>query len=356
MRSLTAALCGEITIMPRYFHLIAMLLAVHVGEVSKTQAQRPPTVTSLGKCRLAHGAAIEDCRVAYRTYGRLNATRNNVVLIPTWLLGRSEDWLPLLGQNAYVDTTRFYTIVVDAFGDGRSSSPSNTPPDTHVAFRELTIGDMVEAQHRLLVDHLGLSRLHAVVGISMGAMQAFEWAVRYPTFADIVIPIMGSPQIASYDRLLWTTSLSEVENGRALGATDDSLWIQVLRRHTLVLRTPRALNESDSTTLLTEVAKEAARFRQTWYLEDYAAQLHAILRHDVASGFGGDLSRAAAQVRARMLIIYSWDDLALSAGPAVAFAKYVRADTLSISSPCGHIAFECEQARIGAVVRDFLVQ
>ena len=58
---------------------------------------------------------------------------------------------------------------------------------------------MVEAQHRLLVEHLNLARLHAVIGISMGGTQAFEWAVRYPTFVEVVISIMGSPQLASFD-------------------------------------------------------------------------------------------------------------------------------------------------------------
>ena len=91
-------------------------------------------------------------------------------------------------------------------------------------------------------------------------------------------------------------------------------------------------------------------------LEDYAAQVRAVRRYDVAVSFAGNLGRAAAQVRARMLVIFSWDDRMLTAGPAVDFARHVRADTLSISSPCGHTAFVCEQARIGVAVREFLAR
>ena len=341
--------------MPRHLRLVAVFIVLQIGASASSQAQGPPTVVSLGTCRLEGGATIQDCRIAYRAFGRLNAARTNAVLIPTWLLGRSEDWLPLLGRDAYVDTTQFYTLVVDAFGDGHSSSPSNTPTEARAAFRELTIADMVEAQHRLLVEHLILARLHAVIGISMGGMQAFEWAVRYPTFVEVVISIMGSPQLASFDQLLWTTTLSELQNGRALGASDDSVWTQLTRLLTLFLRTSRA-DESGSASVATEVAKEAKAFRQTWTLEDYAAQLRAALRHDVAARFGGDLARAAMEVRARMLVVFSWDDHMVTARSAVAFAKYARADTLSISSPCGHTASACEQARIGVAVREFLAR
>jgi len=342
--------------MPRPRHLIAVFVGLHIGASASGQAQGPPTVVSLGTCHLAGGATIQDCRIAYRVFGRLNAARTNAVLVPTWLLGRSEDWLPLLGQDAYVDTTRFYTLVVDAFGDGHSSSPSNTSAEGRAAFGELTIADMVEAQHRLLTEHLRMARLHAVIGISMGGMQAFEWAVRYPSFVEVVIPIMAPPQVTPFDQLLWTTSLSEVENGRILGAPDDSVWTSVTRLLTLFLRTPRAVNESASAAVMTEIAKEAGALRQTWMLEDYAAQVRAVRRYDVAVSFAGNLGRAAAQVRARMLVIFSWDDRMLTAGPAVDFARHVRADTLSISSPRGHTAFFCEQARIGVAVREFLAR
>jgi len=343
-------------VVPRPLHLIAAFVGLHLGASASGQAQRPPTVASLGRCRLASGATIKDCRIAYRAFGRLNAGRTNAVLIPTWLLGRSEDWIPLLGLDAYVDTTRFYALVVDAFGDGQSSSPSNTSTDGRAAFDELTIADMVEAQHRLLTEHLKLARLHAVIGISMGGMQAFEWAVRYPTFVDVVIPIMASPQVTPFDQLLWTTALSEVENGRSLRAPDDSVWTQATRLLTLFLRTPRAVNEAASAAVMAEIAQQADALKQTWILEDYAAQVRAARRYDVAASFAGDLARAAAQVRARMLVVFSWDDRMLTAGPAVDFARHVWADTLSISSPCGHTASVCERARIGIVVREFLAR
>ncbi|HEX9083780.1 MAG TPA: alpha/beta fold hydrolase, partial [Gemmatimonadaceae bacterium] len=214
--------------MNRYVSLLSALAALQFGNPAYGQGSPAPptpraTVASLGTCRLESGATIENCRIAYRTFGRLNAARTNGVLIPTWLLGRSEDWIGMLGANGWVDTTRFFTVVVDAFGNGRSSSPSNTPPAGRAAFRDLTIRDMVDAQHRLVVEILKLPRLHAVLGISMGGHQAFEWAVRYPNFVDAVVPVVGSPRPAAFDQARTATLMSLIENGQAHGVPDDSI-------------------------------------------------------------------------------------------------------------------------------------
>ena len=102
--------------------------------------------------------------------------------------------------------------------------------------------------------------------------------------------------------------------------------------------------------------ESADLFRRTWSLDVFAAELTAATRQDVAASFGGDLARAAAQVRARMLIIYSWDDHMVTAGPSATFARLAHADTLSVPSACGHGASGCEQVRVNAVVREFLAR
>jgi homoserine O-acetyltransferase len=316
-------------------------------------AAAPPTTVSLGACRLASGATIPDCRVAYRAYGRLNAERSNAVLIPTFFAGRSEDHAFMLG--AYVDTVRYNVVVVDALADGRSSSPSNVPAAARGAFAALTIGDMVEAQRRLLVERLGIGHLRAVVGISMGGFQAFEWAVRHPTFADAVVPVVGSPRPTTFDQLVYGTIASGAEHASRTGAPADSAWAQVSRIEALFMRTPAALNDSGPTWVAADVAALARAYReQGWSLDDYAAQMRAIGRYDAAASFGGDMSRAARAVRARMLVVYSPDDRMVSAGPAAAFARLARADTLAVRSACGHALFWCEGAGVGAAVRQFL--
>src|SRR5689334_10091269 len=204
--------------------LVAFGILLPVSPVAARASLPAPRIVSLGTCRLASGREIPNCRIAYRAFGRLNETRSNVILIPTWLLGRSDDWVPLVGPDGYVDTTSFQVLIVDALGDGHSSSPSNTAASARSAFADLTVGDMVETQHRLLTEKLGIQHLRAVVGFSMGGMQAIEWAVRYPSFVDRVVPIAGSARVGSFDRMMWTAMLHEIEDAKRAATPADSVW------------------------------------------------------------------------------------------------------------------------------------
>ena len=164
-----------------------------------------------GDFKLQSGAVIHDFRLGYRTAGALNAEKSNAILWPTWLGGKSQGLLQFAGPGNVADTAKYFVVMVDAIGDGVTSSPSNSRTQARLKFPEFTIRDMVEAEHRLAVDVLGLKHLRAVVGVSMGGMQIFEWAVAYPDFMDVAVPMMGSPQSTSYDKLLWTAQIDALE-------------------------------------------------------------------------------------------------------------------------------------------------
>ena len=335
------------------------LLATFVGiapiyPVIAQAPPAPPRIASLGTCTLSSGAKIENCRVAYRTFGRLNPQRSNAVLFLTWLFGRSDDHVVFLGPDALADTTRFYVLLVDALGDGNSSSPSNTPGPRAV-FDDLTIADMVESQRRLLTEKLGLNHVHAIMGISMGGMQTLEWAVRHPTFADVIVPMMGSPRVPAHDKLMWETALGVIRDGQKAGMPKDSLMFRLARLEALFLHTPSGLNERGVVGVDQDVADEKQAF-MTWDSDDQAAQLRAIIRHDVSLPFGGDLTRAAKQVRARALVVFSPDDHMVTPGPVADFARLLGAQTLSLPNSCGHTTLSCDAKRVGAVVREFLAR
>ena len=331
--------------------VLATLVALSAASVA-AQDEPDPAVVDLGTCRLAVGAEIPDCRVAYRAFGTLNAARDNVVLIPTFFAGRSEDHAFMLAT--YVDTTRYHVLIVDALADGRSSSPSNTGPGAREAFVGLTIGDMVDAQRRLL-DALGIPRVHAVVGISMGGFQAFEWAVRYPDLADVVVAVVGTPRPEPSDRVLYGALVEAAEQARAAGLSGVDAWMHPSRIETLFMGTRPAMDaqgflgaEADVSGLATSYAGAG------WALEDYAAQARAIGSHDISASFGGDLAAAARVVRARMLVVTTPDDQIVSPGPAAEFARLVGAEVLAVPSPCGHAVFWCEDEALGGAVRSFI--
>ena len=140
----------------------------------------------LGRCTLESGKVIEGCRVGYRTFGTLDAGGDNAVLMPTWLYGKSGDLVTLFGDagsaQQLVDTGKFYGIAIDAFGNGVSSSPSNSTAQHAAEFPKFTLRDCVAAEYRVLTEVLHLKHLHAVVGLSMGGEQTFVWTVTHPEF------------------------------------------------------------------------------------------------------------------------------------------------------------------------------
>lgn len=316
-------------------------------------AQDVPTFAELGTCPTASGEVVMDCRIAYRTAGTLNAARDNAILIPTWYGGSSKSLHRLLGAGAMVDTTRFFVVLVDALGDGVSTSPSNSAIQPGARFPRLTVADMVDAQHRLVREHLELSRLHAVLGFSLGGMQALEWAVRYPDVAGSVVSLHGTPRLAPHDiftmrALRWMLRVGD-EGGTL---PPDSASVPLVDLWHVIAYTPERENQRDMATLDSLVLREAENWKG-FHREDNRLQLEALLAHDIARDHGGDLARAAKRVRARMLIVVSPDDRILGHGPSLELAELAGAEVLSVRSACGHFALYCEP-EVGERVRGFL--
>src|SRR5262249_646361 len=164
-----------------------------------------------GDFKLRSGSVIKEFRLGYRTLGKLNAAKSNAIIWPTWLGGKTENLLPFIGTGKVVDTCSYFVILVDAIGNGVSSSPSNSNSQPLLKFPVFTIRDMVESEHRLLTEKFHLTQLRAVMGSWMGRMQTFEWIVAYPDFMDLAIPMFGSPQSTSWDKLLWTAQIEAIE-------------------------------------------------------------------------------------------------------------------------------------------------
>jgi homoserine O-acetyltransferase len=176
------------------FGLGAFIAASFLGGAARLSAQEapgPPQFAEFGEFKLTSGSVIHDFRLAYRTFGKLNADKSNAILWPTWLGGRTEDLLRYVGAGKVIDDREYFVILVDAIGNGVSTSPSNSKTQKGMDFPRFTIRDMVESERRLLTEVFHVEHLRAVTGISMGGMQTFEWITAYPDFMDAAIPIVG---------------------------------------------------------------------------------------------------------------------------------------------------------------------
>ena len=172
----------------------------------------------VGEVRLERGGSIGDVTVAYETWGTLNATCDNVVLIEHALTGDSHvdgeageghaspGWWPgLIGPSRPIDTDSWFVVAANVLGGCQGTTgPSSVAPDGREwgsRFPYVTIRDQVEVERRLL-EHLGVTRLAAVVGGSMGGMRAIEWAVTHPELVDRSI-VLASTAYATADQIAW---------------------------------------------------------------------------------------------------------------------------------------------------------
>lgn len=148
---------------------------------------------ALGDVRLQSGETLRNARLAYATYGTLNAAGDNVVLLPTFYTGTHLRNEPLFGPGRAIDPARHFIVSINLFGNGLSSSPSNSAaPQDGPRFPHVTLFDNVACQHRLLTEHLGVRRLALILGWSMAGMQAFHWAAQYPDMVEAILPYCGS--------------------------------------------------------------------------------------------------------------------------------------------------------------------
>lgn len=330
------------------------------AQTAQPQAEGAQQFADLGDLRLRNGTVIHDFRLGYRTFGKLNAEKSNAVFWPTWLGGKSQDLVQFIGPGKVVDSARYFVILVDAIGDGVTSSPSNSKSQPLLRFPEFNIRDMVESEHRLATDILHLSHLRAVMGLSMGGMQTFEWGITYPDSMDLLIPIVGSPQSTSYDKLLWTAQIDAIEldpawnHGNPTGPMDRSLGL-VEEIGSMNLTTPgyrvAQTKPVGLNALLTEIRNSATG--DGGNACDRIRQRQAIIALDIPAELGvPTLELAASKVHAKLLVIVSPEDHMVTPEPAMKFAAAAAAPLVQLDSACGHLSPGC--ISVGPTVARFL--
>jgi homoserine O-acetyltransferase/O-succinyltransferase len=339
--------------MNRSLTLASCLLSVFAATCSAQELQ----TAHIGDLKLENGGVIRDCVVGYRAFGALNADKSNAVLFPTAFGWRSDGLASRVGKGKLIDSEKYYVIAVDSLGDGVSSSPSNSTSQHGADFPQFSIRDIVNAEQRLVVEALHLRHLRAIIGFSMGGMQAFQWAISYPGFMDKIVSIVGSPQLTSYDLLLWRTALLALESDpdwkQGLYTRQPSLHLMDMVQ-SLALQTPQFVAENTPREEYPKFESELVQGPDDLDANDTRRQIYALLSADVAAGFSGSLERAAAAVQCQVLTIVNKQDHLVNPIPAAKFARMLHAELIELDSNCGHRVHGCEMKRIGEAVGAFL--
>jgi homoserine O-acetyltransferase/O-succinyltransferase len=291
----------------------------------------------LGDFELESGRVLKDLRLCYRTYGNKNAEGTNVILFPTWFNGTTAQLETYIQDDkAFVDVKKYFVVAVDALGNGVSTSPTNAVKEQRgKAFPKITVGDMVRAQHLLLSRELGIKRLHGVVGISMGGMQAFEWMARYPGFMKKAVSIVGTPQMSATDMTLWV-EMGVEQAGKAKGGG-------------------RAGGGGGAGGVMgmLEGLLRGGGIRSVPRPENVLAQFNAMAQHNAARHFGG-MAGLAKAVKTEVLIFVAEKDQAVAEAAPAEFARQQGARLVKLMGPGGHNAYKTQREEISRETFRFL--
>jgi homoserine O-acetyltransferase len=268
-----------------------------------------------GDVTLRSGEVFPDMRLAYQTYGQLNAARDNVIVYPTSFGAQHHDTEWLVTPGNALDPDRYFVIIPNLFGNGLSSSPSNASSLGDAPFPAVSYHDAVAVQHRLITEQFGVSTIAMVYGWSMGAMQAYHWAAAYPDMVQRAAIVCGSARCSPFNYVFLEgvkaaltadpafvdgrfiarpaaglRAMGRVYAGWAMshGFYRDELW--------------RALGFSSLEDFLARSWDGAFARRDA---NDLLAQIRIWQHGDISQceAYGGDLTRALAAIKARVLLM-----------------------------------------------------
>ena len=265
-----------------------------------------------GDVALQSGGVFPSVRLAYKTYGRLNAAKDNVIVYPTSFSAQHFDTEWLIQPGGILDPDRYFIVIPNLFGNGLSSSPSNSEVRP---FPDISYHDAVAVQRRLLVEQFGISRIALVYGWSMGGMQAYHWAACHPDMVERAAVVCGSAKCSPYNHVF-------LEGVKAALTTDPAF------RDSRFVSKPdaglRAMGRVYAGWAMShgfyrdEVWREAGFNSLEDYLvrawdvafarrdaNDLLAQLGIWQRGDISAcaAYAGDMDRALAAIKARILLM-----------------------------------------------------
>ena len=156
----------------------------------------------LGDVKLLSGKLLKSAKLAYKTYGTLNNTYDNVVVLPTFYTGTHKRNEGFFGLDRAINPNKYFIVSINMFGNGLSSSPSNSlSPQDGPRFPNITLWDNINCQHKLLTQKLNVKKIALVAGWSMAGCQAYQWAAQYPDMVKAILPFCASAKTSAHNHV-----------------------------------------------------------------------------------------------------------------------------------------------------------
>jgi len=346
---------------------------------------------AIGDVRTEAGAVIEDAHIAYRRWGVPRgdlAGKNNILLVEHALTGDTDAadwWCEAIGPGKALDTDEWCVICTNALGSCYGSTgPATEHPDGGVwgsRFPAINMRDMVHAE-RAFLEALGIGRVHAIIGGSMGGARTLEWTLLYPETVDYALVLAVSARASAWQIGIQTAQITSITqdpdwhggNYHGTGCAPDAGLAAARRIAHLTYRGELEIDERFGTAAqsgenpLGQFRADGERFAVQSYLEhqgkklterfdaaSYVTLTEALNRHDVGRGRGG-LNKALASSTVPTMIVgvdtdilypyHQQEHLSRNLGNLLAMGK--------LSSPVGHDAFLVEARQMDRILRNFI--
>jgi homoserine O-acetyltransferase/O-succinyltransferase len=272
-------------------------------------ADGAPQLFSILDFQFEDGSVLPDLHIAYETRGTLAPGHDNAILLLPGAIGDRHAFDTMVGPGKTFDTDKYFVITVDPIGGGDSSSPAEGMGQD---FPRYTIRDMMEAEYALVSRELGLSRLFAVGGLSMGSFVALEWGIHHPEIVGRLVLLAPSPKSDAGFRLtvdLVNTVIAldpEWQGGHYSRNPAEGL------RHAGMLFYPWVVSaaylDRISAHDLAGGLEDMARSFSEWDANALVLRYAAYRGHDVSAPFDGDMTTALAKITAPTLVLASASD------------------------------------------------
>jgi homoserine O-acetyltransferase len=387
--------------------LSIFFFCISLGGFSLTLAAEPMLVKKqqfeLATFTTQNGAVIAPVRIGYESYGKLNAKRDNVILITHYFSGTSHAagkyhttdaqagyWDAIIGPGKAIDTNKFFVISSDTLVNLNAFDPNvittgpasinvKTGKPWGLSFPVVTMTDFVEVQKALL-DSLGIQKLYAVIGPSMGSFQAIEWAVRYPDKVERLVPVIGTAEVDAFTAVKLERWAYPIKHDPAWQQGD---YYQSSKKPTEGLATalayvtqdamhPRSFNQKypnltkdkaaamDITASFSAWEQLMATARQRSSLQDANHLLYLVRASQLwRAGMGDDWQHALAKVKAKTLFLPASGDLLLTADSAKTSQQALQAagnnaQLVEIHGDFGHLDGLLNINTVAPVLAEFL--
>ena len=306
----------------------------------------------LGTVSLLSGEKLDSAFLIYKTYGKLNKNKDNVVVLPTFYNGSHQRNEGFFGIGRAINPEKHFVVSINMFGNGFSSSPSNTPaPQDGPRFPHISLWDNIACQYKLLTENLGIDRIALVTGWSMAGCQAYQWASQYPDFVDAILPFCASAKTSTHNYVF-------LEGVRAALCADqnwnngdyDSPPVDGLKAFARVYAGWAFSQTFYRDSLFQEIGYETIEdllidweneHVENWNANNLLAKLATWQASDISVGplYNGNFKMALKAIRAKTILMPCTQDLYFPPEDNAVEASYImNAELRPFDSPFGHCA------------------